>query len=482
MDKAKKLHQAIYDLLATQIEFGTYRYKDPLPKMDEVSQWFSVSLGTVKAAYHQLKIKGYITLTKKAGASVAIQLQDKEVEKNIHTFFSLRKDAVMDLCHSFGLLFSYIQWYGLKNAKSEQLDELERLCTQTKILRPYIMIQHIRLIYGSLNNDLLLRLIWQVFLFFQAPFLSLPTNLVAFEDSDDPLLNMINFCRQKDWDRLWETVASCQEQIVSAIQWFYTNRITFEPSEKPISFYWSIYQNTSQQCYSLAIDILKNVRKGIFTRNDFLPSPTKIAEHMQVSTITVRRTLVLLNQLGTIRTINGVGSKILSVEDSIKNCNISKPIIQERVLDFAKSLQILAITCGACIKSIATVANAADIWKSHLLYIKESLQYESVVFGSLEIILKCSTNQVIREVYDRLLQFLLWGYPLRSMHGSREEINEFYLPHIDFLLESLERYDWDSLASELENMLFYELQFTVTHLNELGIKDVPDLVISKYRV
>ncbi|MCO7122940.1 hypothetical protein NIA71_13400 [Ihubacter massiliensis] len=43
-----ELHQIIYGLLAAQIEFGTYRYKDPLPKMEEVSQWFSVSLGTVK--------------------------------------------------------------------------------------------------------------------------------------------------------------------------------------------------------------------------------------------------------------------------------------------------------------------------------------------------------------------------------------------------------------------------------------------------
>ena len=44
MDKVMELHQIIYGLLAAQIEFGT----DPLPKMEEVSQWFSVSLGTVK--------------------------------------------------------------------------------------------------------------------------------------------------------------------------------------------------------------------------------------------------------------------------------------------------------------------------------------------------------------------------------------------------------------------------------------------------
>ena len=110
MEKVLELHQIIYGLFAAQIEFGTYGYKDPLPKMEDVSHWFSVSLDTVKTAYHQLKVEGYITLTKKAGAAVAIQFQRAELERNIETFFSLRKDAVMDLCQSFGPLFSRAQW------------------------------------------------------------------------------------------------------------------------------------------------------------------------------------------------------------------------------------------------------------------------------------------------------------------------------------------------------------------------------------
>ena len=109
MDQVMELHQIIYGLLAAQIEFGTYRYKDPLPKMEEVSRWFSVSLGTVKTAYGQLKENGYITSARKAGASVAVRFQDEELERNIQTYFSLRKNAVMDLFGAYAPLFSYIQ-------------------------------------------------------------------------------------------------------------------------------------------------------------------------------------------------------------------------------------------------------------------------------------------------------------------------------------------------------------------------------------
>ena len=40
MEKVLELHQIIYGLFAAQIEFGTYGYKDPLPKMEDVSHWF----------------------------------------------------------------------------------------------------------------------------------------------------------------------------------------------------------------------------------------------------------------------------------------------------------------------------------------------------------------------------------------------------------------------------------------------------------
>lgn len=471
MDKVMELHQVIYSLLAAQIEFGTYRYRDTLPKMEEVSQWFGVSLDTVKAAYRRLKAEGYITLAKKAGAAVAVQFREEELEQNIQRFFSLRREAVMDLCQSFGPLFSHAQWFGLKNAGPEQLDELQRLCSQPDILRPYVMIQHIQCIYGPLNNSLLLRLIWQAFLFYQAPFLSLPANLAAYEDSDDPLLDMIGFCRQKDWDGLWDTVATCQEQITSAITWFYSNRITLEPPGEPVSFEWSVYQNSSQRCYSIAIDLLKGIRLGTFAQDGFLPSPANIAEYMRVSTITVRRTLTLLNQLGVTQSMNGVGTKVLSHGDSVHKCDFTQPVIQKRLLDFLQSLQILAMTCADCARSVTADGHAVSQWKDRLEYIKKKRRYESVVFATLEIISIYSSVQTVRQIYGILICLLLWGYPLRSLHGSRKEINRFYLPYTDTLLDCLERCDWDGMVAGLEELLFYELQFAAARLDELGIKE-----------
>lgn len=86
MKNGSELYQIVYSLLAAQIEFGTYRFGDPLPKMEETARWLSVSLDTVRAAYLQLKQNGYITLTKKAGAAVAVRFQQEEFEEHIQTF------------------------------------------------------------------------------------------------------------------------------------------------------------------------------------------------------------------------------------------------------------------------------------------------------------------------------------------------------------------------------------------------------------
>ena len=65
------------------------------------------------------------------------------------------------------------------------------------------------------------------------------------------------------------------------------------------------------------------------------------------------------------------------------------------------------------------------------------------------------------------------------MHGSREDINRFYLPYINFFLESLESCDWDGAAESLESLLFYELQFAATRLDELGVKNITSLLFTE---
>ena len=87
--------------------------------------------------------------------------------------------------------------------------------------------------------------------------------------------------------------------------------------------------------------------------------------------ITVRRTLTLLNQLGAVQSINGVGSKILSTEDSLKKLRHDPAHDKKTAAGFPPP---------------PPPAQAIGLWKDRLAYIRENFRYESVVFASLEII------------------------------------------------------------------------------------------------
>lgn len=162
-----ELQQVIYHIFVTQIEFGTYRLGDRLPTIEEAGQLLFVSPDTVRSAYLRLKKEGYITLSKHIGAAVAVQFNEQEINNHILSYFVLRKNAMIDLSLSMKPLFAHIQCVCLKNAGPKLLDQIESITSQQDCLASYSMIQYMLHIYGSLENDLLMRLVWQVFMFFR---------------------------------------------------------------------------------------------------------------------------------------------------------------------------------------------------------------------------------------------------------------------------------------------------------------------------
>lgn len=68
-----------------------------------------------------------------------------------------------------------------------------------------------------------MRLVWRIFMFFQAPFLSIDQNIKHFEEEANPLFNMIRLCRNKEWERLRIAVEDFQEQLSTALIGFVTS-------------------------------------------------------------------------------------------------------------------------------------------------------------------------------------------------------------------------------------------------------------------
>lgn len=479
MSNGRELQQIIYELLKTQIEFGMHRCGDSLPTIKEASLYFLASVDTVRLAYLRLKEEGYITLRTCVGATVKIRFTDEEIRENYRHYFSSRRESMLVFSQSAGMLANFVQWFALKTATGENLDELEWLAIHKEISPIYRMSRQIQLLYSPLGNDLILRLFWQMFLFFQAPLVSIRQNLQPINTSDSPLLDMIRDVREKDFDALWDDGLMTAKSYSDGLLKFYEENIPEDNGCKQIGFSWSIYKKASQICYSLCMEILMAIQAGVYPVGSYLPPPQTFAREKQISLNTVRRAIALLNKFGATQSVNGVGTRVLPPLDGAVNCDFTDPIIQKRLLEFLQSLHILAFTCRDCARTTIDSLSVSlrEQWLQKMERIRQSDLYDAVIYFSNEMICRHAPYPVIRTVYAELNRQLFWGFPLRNLHGDREQTNLYFLPNLELLIDALARADAAGFSACLEELLITETGFVARFLSGLGIKEAAELVL-----
>lgn len=475
-----ELQQIIYSIFKTQIQFGVYGAGERLPTMEEACRLMGVSIRTIRMAYQRLQREGFVTIAKNIGARVKIYYTEEEIERNVQDFFSRRRDSMLDLGRSMRALVSTAQLESFKNVTSEQLDELEQIARRNDVLPPHKLVLQLQMIYGSLKNDLLMRLVWQILMFYPAPFLSVSENLRGLESEHSPLLPMIKLCRQKNWDALKIAIDDYQEMLYSGLCRFYENRIISPPPGQQEAFFWTGFNKASQLCYSLGMDILKDISWGTYPAGTMLPAMKKLAEERHVSLITVRRTLSLLGSIGLTKTHNGIGTEVMSMENLADNCDFTVPAVRRRLLDYAQSLQVLALSCRA-VAEMTLAPLEADIlekFSDRLLFLRRSQRCELAAYGILELLTHLAPSQVLRTVYDALFHQLLWGFPIRNMRGSVAEMNRCDLPQLNALLEAIRQRDVAGFCEKLEAIMIFEVGYSAAQLVRLGITEAAALIIS----
>ena len=481
VENGLELQQVIYHVLKTQIQFGVYRFGERLPTIEEAARLFLVSVKTIRAAYGRLQRDGYLTISKNVGVKVRVAYTRQEIEAHIQRFFAERKDALLDLGQSLGPLFSNAQWLGLKRASPELLDEIERLDAPRERMAPYVMIRQLQAIYGVLGNDLLMRLVWQVFMFFLAPFLSVSGNLTLLDQNRNPLLEMTALCRRGDWQALRARVEAFQRQKSDAFFGFYERRGPFPAVDRPAAFAWSVYEKASQRCYSLGMEFLVAISVEEYPANSLLPSLGAVAKEKQVSVNTVRRTMALLNDIGAAESINGVGTRVLPPERIAEKCDLSTASAHKQLLSYAKSVHILALSCGQVSRETLAAMDreTAESWSAQLEGYAQMGRHELTPYAIINMISQDAPWRAVRTVYTALFRNLFWGYPLRSLVEDPVGYNAFYVSQLQYFRDCLARRDAAAFSARLEELLWYEMGPIVDQLVALGIGEAAGLALEE---
>lgn len=362
----------IYEYFVLRFQFQNYQYGDSLPSIDTLCRKFNVSPLTVKAALRRLQEDGYVSIRHGKCTQVTFQQSDEEFRKFKLDFFSDRISLYADFYKALDLIFLPLYAEGFQHMDKKDFSYLHSIAQR---LDPDDFVNFYCFILHKMKNPLALNLFWETSLFLGFPSLS-QGEIARFynvESVRNRMLQLIKSGRQKDLNLICGAQAALEQDIADKFIQCWKQQIGEETEMESISFQWRIYRNRPQICYSLATQILHHIYLGEYREMDFLPSYQTMAEQYGVSLSTIRRTIHVLNEIGAVRSINGKGTYIYSLEEKGSAPNFDHSSLRRNLAYFIQAFELLKLSIEGVSRTILPTLTL-EVRKDLICQLKNLLQ------------------------------------------------------------------------------------------------------------
>ena len=466
--QSSSMTDIIYDYFHSRILFGYFLPGDQLPSVSYTCRQFQVSALIVRTAFARLREEGMIQTTERKGSTVTYR-PGKEQERQYRESFLSRKEGMEDICRHSDMIFDSIARLFMQ---MQNEDSIRQIRAQLKKRKGYPAKQ-VTVFYAEamqpMNNPLAVNLHWEIVRYLRIPYFEAAnfgdTGIQA-EDHIERMLTLIE--------------AGSAEKAVKVMQAFnrdgprlFIESLPFmtdaEQPVKQIPFKWQIYREHPQLCYTLAAELMSKIDAQVYKQGEFLPSCQALVQEYGVSLITMRRTLELLNDICVTKTINGVGTRVVS--GKLAGVPKLSQSIRKSLVLYLQALQIAALSCHDVAKHTLSSLDDEDfdalgrIIGRHVREGKAFLLSETC----LRFIGEHSPSAFIKEVYHQLYHLLLWGHTLH-LFSQKMDASHTHEEYARKLRDALSRRDTESFASQYAELMGLFLQGAKQLLLELGFE------------
>lgn len=460
----------IYDYFTSRIRSGYFIKGEQLPSILNIRRQFGVSALTVRSALLQMKENGYIETAERLPATVIFQPDEQSKQDYIRYFLS-HLEGMEDICHSSEIIFDPIirQYFQRQDRASIKRMRAKLRKADFRTAKPVIMFYAEAM--RPLNNSLIINLHWEMVRYLSTPYLDGPIN---FEEANSRaakhIERILDFIESEQIELAAEEAELFNEKVTC--QFLKRLRSSFSTNKEvePVPFRWHIYREHPQLCYTLAADIMSKIDKQIYKQGGFLPSCKALSVAYDVSFITARRTVSLLNDMRITETLNGVGARVIS-GSNMASPDFSQPQIRKSLLLFLQAMQISALTCkNVSLHTLSTLNS--DSLKSLKQELQTCLENETTYLTGgicLHFVGENSPSPFIREVYDQLYRLMLWGHSLHMFYQKTDTI--FYDGHTNRLMKAIHNHNNLSFANALSELTASGLLLSRKILLELGFDE-----------
>lgn len=421
MRNEQQFSNLIYEYLLQKFHFQHYQLNDTLPTIDSFCREFSVSAQTVQTALKRLRDEGYITMRNGQYTKVIFSQSEAEAQAFNLRFFAERSAAFADLSEAGRLIWIPLLIEGMKQLNANEIHYLSSLAECTHVEDP---VYFYCFILQKLENPLAMNLFWEFTLYQGFP-ITHRNNTDNFYNLDlirQGLKGAVHHLKIKAWPNLLDQLLLLQDNIYARSADYIQKAQEANSSAPQLPFRWRIYRERPQHCYSLAVRMMHDIYLGEYRASNYLPSYEKMAEKYGYSISTIRRTIKLLNQLGTCRSENGKVTRIFTIGEKGDSPDFSCKAIRRNLAYFFQAFELIIYSCENVFMMTLptlTVQQYNDLINQLKIY-ADTDQCELSLWCLLITIAEACPLHSIREIYGKLYGLFLWGHPLKANHERGE--------------------------------------------------------------
>lgn len=464
---------AIYRSLASQIQLGFYGGGERFPSAQEIARRYQVSYCPAQRALKSLEQDGLIALCRGRETAVLAKPWADYLKTEL---FRSRTAALRDLNRSLELISPAVSICGMLHpAVSPPYDEASALPGK-RLYRQFDGLLH------AMGSRTVLSLYYDIGAFVESAYLDILYEFYSQEAADTFLGTLSSAVRQSMQDCQDGAYAKAEERLDRLAKRFFVSLDQYLTSSPPVGgqepFVWTPRKGRARYCDVIAVDLICKFHQGVYPVGAPLPTSELLADVYHVSPITMRRTIKLLDQLGVTKTVNGVGTHVISPGDAGIPYKLKDLMMDDNLRSFLEALQLLAIT------SERVAAYSFPHFSTHALH---TISYASSIPGQkasmvstisacMQAVVRCCPLAAIREIYEKLTHLLLYGSILRLDETGREQVPGW--PEISgALLAGLTAGDAAQFAAAFRRTaekVFFSSKQELLKIGVAGVEEVAD--------
>lgn len=439
----KNLYFSMYGFLLARIHFKYYPEGEYLPSIHKLSELFGVSTMTVRGALKLLEQDGYISGAKNKRSVILSQSEDSHRE--LPNEIIVQEAVLEDLYKSLEIIFPNAVYYSLSLCSEEDILMQQQILDKPAYAWDEPTVHFLAQLIKRLHNSLLMDLYYDAMLF------SYPSYLASLAKDQTRWQNVYHMLHDKLHNMLRMQEEGETDALRNLIEQVYQNFNPYSVSVDKETVHDRPYRwGKPHVCFSVASELIRRIYLENYPAGTFLPSARKLAEEFSIPIITVRRAIVLLNNLGVTESINGKGTRSLLPEEGVKQVKWSDPIVRKNIMSYLESLHVLALTCrsmaAACFSLIGK--NERQRMKAEIIMAVNGNHYGVINYICTNALILASDRAALKTIYDQLFSLLIWGYPFSTL--------EPYLQMDDYanrLIQSLDDGDSSLFEDTLEQLI-----------------------------